>query len=166
MEKKPQHSLMKFIMPVPKNITNGAMAMETTPTTVPKIWPTLTTLLLEACLPQMGCQTFSVKIVDAEFSTELNEDRIAPNITAAKKPISGLGSTFITRSGYAWSAAMPTEVSIWPFAASSWNAMMPGRTMTNTSRHLKKPAQIAPFWLSARFLPPSERWMMDWLVAQ
>ena len=99
MEKKPQHSLMKFIMPVPKNITNGAMAMETTPTIVPKIWPTLTTLLLEACLPQMGCQTFSVKIVDAEFSTELNEDRIAPNITAAKKPISGLGSTSITRSG-------------------------------------------------------------------
>ena len=45
----------------------------------------------------MGCQTFRVKMVDAEFSTELNEDRIAPNITAAKKPISGLGSTFIAR---------------------------------------------------------------------
>ena len=90
---------MKFMMPVPKNMTNGAMAIETTPTIVPKIWPTLTTLLFEAVLPQMGCHTLRVKMVDAELSTELNEDRIAPNMTAAKKPMSGLGSTFITSSG-------------------------------------------------------------------
>ena len=31
-------------------------------------------------------------MVDAEFSTELKEDRIAPNITAAKKPITGFGT--------------------------------------------------------------------------
>lgn len=154
------------MMPVPKYITNGAIAIATTPTTVPKIWPIFTTLFVSAFLPQIGCQIFSVKMVEAEFSTELNEDRIAPNITAAKKPISGLGRTSITSIGYAWSAIMPTEASIWPPAANSWYAMTPGITITNTSRHLKKPAQIAPFWLSARFLPPSERWMIDWLVAQ
>ena len=31
-------------------------------------------------------------MVDAEFRTELNEDRIAPNITAAKKPMTGFGT--------------------------------------------------------------------------
>ena len=31
-------------------------------------------------------------MVDAELSTELNEDRIAPNRTAAKKPMTGLGN--------------------------------------------------------------------------
>ena len=35
----------------------------------------------------------SVNMVEAEFSTELKEDRIAPNRTAAKKPMIGLGTT-------------------------------------------------------------------------
>ena len=42
-----------------------------------------------------------VNIVSTEFSTELNEDRIAPSITAAKKPISGAGTTCETSCGYA-----------------------------------------------------------------
>ena len=38
-------------------------------------------------------------MVDAELSTELNEDRIAPNRTAAKKPMTGLGTTAETSAG-------------------------------------------------------------------
>ena len=38
-------------------------------------------------------------MVDAEFSTELKEDRIAPNITAAKKPRIGFGITCATSIG-------------------------------------------------------------------
>ena len=40
-------------------------------------------------------------MVDAEFRTELKEDRIAPNITAAKKPRIGFGITCATSIGYA-----------------------------------------------------------------
>lgn len=45
-------------------------------------------------------------MVDAEFSTELKEDRIAPNNTAAKKPMTGFGTTAETRAGYAKSIAL------------------------------------------------------------
>ena len=38
------------------------------------------------------------------FSVELNELKIAPNNTAAKKPTQALGNTFLTYSGYALSA--------------------------------------------------------------
>ena len=99
MEKKPQHSLIKFIIPVPKFMTNGAIAMATTPTIVPNTWPVFTTFCVLAFLPQIGCHTFSVKMVEAEFRTELNEDKIAPNMTAAKKPISGFGIISITSNG-------------------------------------------------------------------
>ena len=40
-----------------------------------------------------------VNMVDAEFSTELKEDRIAPNMTAAKKPITGFGTISAIRAG-------------------------------------------------------------------
>ena len=45
-------------------------------------------------------------MVAAEFSTELNEERIAPNRTAAKKPMIGFGTTAETSAGYAKSIAL------------------------------------------------------------
>lgn len=42
-----------------------------------------------------------MNIVDTEFSTELNEERMAPNMTAVKKPSTGLGITYDTSIGYA-----------------------------------------------------------------
>ncbi len=38
-------------------------------------------------------------MVEAEFSTELKEDKIAPNMTAAKNPITGLGMMAVIRAG-------------------------------------------------------------------
>ena len=40
-----------------------------------------------------------VNMVLTELRTELNEDRIAPNITAAKKPITGFGTISAIRAG-------------------------------------------------------------------
>ena len=50
-----------------------------------------------------------------ELRNELNEDRIAPNMTAAKKPISGAGTICMIMVGYA-SSIMVISV---PF---SWNS--------------------------------------------
>ena len=50
-----------------------------------------------------------VNMVFTELSTELNEDRIAPNITAAKKPMTGWGTTRVISAGYA-SSIMDTCV--------------------------------------------------------
>ena len=44
-------------------------------------------------------------MVEAEFSTELKEDRIAPNMTAAKKPMTGFGTISEISAGYAKSIA-------------------------------------------------------------
>lgn len=75
------------MMPVPKYMTKGEMKMATIPTIRPKYLPTFTVFSASASLPQIGCQISSAKMVEEEFSTELKEDRIAPNITAAKNPI-------------------------------------------------------------------------------
>ena len=40
-----------------------------------------------------------VNMVLTELSTELNEDRIAPNMTAAKKPMTGCGTTRVMSVG-------------------------------------------------------------------
>ena len=61
--------------------------------------PTLTHLVSEAFGLMDERYRSKVNMVDAEFSTELKEDRIAPNMTAAKKPITGFGTISAIRAG-------------------------------------------------------------------
>ena len=58
-----------------------------------------------------------------EFRKELNEDKMAPNITAAKKPINTVGTTCVTINGYA-SSIILTFI---PFKLNNANAITPGK---------------------------------------
>lgn len=61
-----------------------------------------------------------IYIVLVEFKKKLNEDRIASNITAAKKTINTVGTTCVTINGYA-SSIMLIFV---PFNLKNANAMI------------------------------------------
>ena len=112
--------------------------------------PTLTHCISEAFGLMAVRYRSRVNMVDAELSTELNEDRIAPNITAAKKPSSGFGRMVSRSRGYARSwLSMP--------APNIRNAMMPGTTVNRGEKHLRKPVQSAPFCASAQFFAPNVR---------
>lgn len=60
-------------------------------------------------------------MVDAEFSTELKEDRIAPNITAAKKPRIGFGITCATPASGKQGRRNPSRCRVSQCADNAWN---------------------------------------------
>ena len=58
------------------------------------------------CFFEMTGRMSSVNRVIELLSTELNEDRIAPNMTAAKKPSTGVGRMSRMSVGYAMSKSV------------------------------------------------------------
>ena len=83
--------------------------MAATAKNTPKVWPTLTTFVSGAFLLIWALYMSKPKIVTEEFRAPLNELKIAPNSTAAKKPTILAGNTCFTSVGYA-SSLMISEL--------------------------------------------------------
>ena len=99
--KKPKQDCRKSYRPDGAKLTTGAMQMEMIASTMPKRLPMRTRYASEAFGLNSGRCRSSVYRVMQELSAELNDERIAPNRTAAKKPSSGFGIMVIISVGYA-----------------------------------------------------------------
>ena len=98
------------------------------------------------------------------FSTLLKLLSTAPNTTAAKNPVSHVGSTSRTSRPYTSSTSvMPPAAGSVPYRC---NAVSPGSTITSGASSLNAAAASTPFCPVARLSAANVRWMICWFVHQ
>ena len=146
-------------MPTGRYSRNGAIIMDARHSTMPKRFAMVISCASVRFLLEITGRMSRVNSVMELFSTELNEDRIAPNMTAAKKPSTGVGRMSLIRDGYAISKSVSTP-------PSRMNWITPGATRKIGQNTQVRPVSSEPFCASFRFFAPSTRCMMDWLVHQ
>ena len=114
------------------------MAIEARHRIMPKRLAVLISCSSERCFFEIAGNTSSENNVIELLSTELNEDRIASNMTAAKKPSTGVGRMSRISVGYAISKSVSTP-------PSRMNWIMPGATRKIGQNTQARPVISAPF---------------------